>query len=83
MEQYDEKEFEFEELQESSSFREKLPALNILLESKNLFYDVDEKSKEAIIQLVKYGKNLENIIRLKNKEIQRLEYLNKYLIIAQ
>jgi hypothetical protein len=48
-----------------------------------LFYDVDEKSKEAIIQLVKYGKNLENIIRLKNKEIQRLEYLNKYLIIAQ
>ena len=56
--------------------------MNILLESKNLFYDVDEKSKEAIIQLVKYGKNLENINRLKNKEIQRLEYLNKYLIIA-
>lgn len=27
--------------------------------------------------------SLEHIIRFKNKEIQRLEYLNKYLVIAQ
>ena len=54
-----------------------------MLNSKDLFVDVDELAKTAIINLVKYGKNLENIVRLKNKEIQRLEYLNKYLIIAQ
>lgn len=33
--------------------------------------------------MTKYAQNLEHIIRFKNKEIQRLEYINKYLVISQ
>lgn len=35
------------------------------------------------MNLTKYAQNLEHIIRFKNKEIQRLEYINKYLVISQ
>ena len=76
-------ELEIKEFEHITSQKDQLPSLQTLLESKNIFLDVDDISKEAIVQLVKYGKNLENIIRLKNKEILRLEYLNKYLVIAQ
>lgn len=38
---------------------------------------------QALIDLTKYAQSLEHIIRFKNREIQRLEYLNKYLVIAQ
>ena len=43
----------------------------------------DESSNAELIKITKYAQSLEHIIRFKNKEIQRLEYLNKYLIIAQ
>jgi len=33
--------------------------------------------------LTKYAQSLEQIIRSKDKEIQRLQYINKYLILAQ
>ena len=36
-----------------------------------------------LMKMTKYAQNLEHIIRFKNKEIQRLEYLNKFLVIAQ
>ena len=35
------------------------------------------------MNLTKYAQNLEHVIRFKNKEIQRLEYINKYLVISQ
>ena len=38
---------------------------------------------KVIIDLTRYAQSLESTIRIKNKEIERLEHLNKYLIDAQ
>lgn len=36
-----------------------------------------------IIEIVRYAHNLESIVKYKNREIDRLQYLIKYLTIAQ
>lgn len=43
----------------------------------------DAELSQALIDLTKYAQTLEHIVRFKNREIQRLEYLNKYLVISQ
>ena len=45
--------------------------------------DLDPSTNSVILNLTKYAQNLEHIIRFKNKEIQRLEYINKYLVVSQ
>lgn len=45
--------------------------------------DIDPSINSIILNLTKYSQNLEHIIRFKNKEIQRLEYINKYLVVSQ
>jgi len=44
---------------------------------------IDPTLNNLILNLTKYAQNLEHIIRFKDKEIQRLEYINKYLVISQ
>ena len=43
----------------------------------------DPDVSQAFIDLTKYAQTLEHMVRFKNREIQRLEYLNKYLVISQ
>ena len=43
---------------------------------------IDPKVHEGIIEVTKYAQNLELVISSKDKEIERLEYMIKYLTIA-
>lgn len=36
-----------------------------------------------MIEIVNYAQNLENIVKYKNKEIERLKYMIKYLTFSQ
>lgn len=58
-----------------------LPNLTDLI-NKNIRID-DRNVLRVLLDLFKYAQHLENIQKFKNKEIQRLEYLNKFLVIAQ
>jgi len=76
----------------------RLPGISELMSGRNKYfscklYDVASNSLESrsfdhetlhksVSSLVKYTQSLENEIRVKNKEIKRLEYLNKYLLAA-
>ncbi len=42
----------------------------------------DEDLRKSLAFLIQYGRTLENSIRNQKKEITRLEYLNKYLVLA-
>ena len=44
---------------------------------------VDKEFHNQLIDIVRYASNLENIVKYKNREIERLQYLIKYLTIAQ
>lgn len=35
------------------------------------------------MNLTKYAQNLEHVVRFRDKEIQRLEYINKYFVVSQ
>ena len=43
----------------------------------------DKEFHNQLIDIVRYAQNLENIVKYKNREIERLQYLIKYLTIAQ
>ena len=44
---------------------------------------IDPSLQSTIINFVKYAQKLETISRFKDKEIERLEHLNKYLVLIQ
>ena len=44
---------------------------------------IDPSLQSTIMNLIKYAQKVEMIARFKDREIERLEYLNKYLVIAQ
>ena len=48
--------------------------------------DFFEKSNkdlhESLIDILKYSQMLENLLKYKNKEIKRLEYLNQHLVMS-
>ena len=59
----------------------KIPGLN---EVQNMrFRPEDAELKSQIWQLIKYAQNLENIVKYKNKEIEKLKYMIKYLTMGK
>lgn len=53
-----------------------------LLFDQFIFQKSNKDLHESLIDILKYSQMLENLLKYKNKEIRRLEYLNKHLIMS-
>jgi len=65
----------------AEGFTSRLPAVTDLINIRPR--KMDPEVSKTLLELTKYAQSLEQIIRSKDKEIQRLQYINKYLILAQ
>ncbi|KAL4507068.1 hypothetical protein ABPG72_001861 [Tetrahymena utriculariae] len=61
-------------------FHSNLPNISDIINSKKKVIPDNEKS--TLINLTDYARQLENLLRLKNKEIERLSFLNNFLSIS-
>ncbi|EAS06873.1 GAF domain protein (macronuclear) [Tetrahymena thermophila SB210] len=61
-------------------FHSNLPNISDIINSKKKV--IPDNVKSTLINLTDYARQLENLLRLKNKEIERLSFLNNFLSIS-